>query len=55
MVKYAIIFTLSRNINPIGKHLFLPFRATNVVAQFANNKHNQLQTKFGANKRKQIT
>jgi hypothetical protein len=40
MVKYVIIYELSQNKNPNGKHCFLPFEVANVGTQSTNNKHN---------------
>jgi len=36
----ARVATLSQNKNPNGKHFFFPFKVVNIIAQYANNKHN---------------
>jgi hypothetical protein len=46
MLKYATTFASSWNKKLSGQRLFLPFKATNDVAQSMNNNLNQLQTKI---------
>jgi hypothetical protein len=44
MVKNVTTLAASRNKNLNDQHRFLPFKVTNIIAQFANNP-NQLQKK----------
>jgi hypothetical protein len=50
MLKYATTSTPSRNKKLNGQHLFLPFKTTNDIVQFANNSPIQLQTKVNIKK-----
>jgi hypothetical protein len=45
MVKNVTTLAASRNKNLNDQHRFLPFKVTNIIAQFANNNPNQLQKK----------
>jgi hypothetical protein len=48
MLKYGTTSSQYKKLS--GQHLFLPFKATNNIAQYANNNLNQVQTKVNTRK-----